>query len=995
MQLRGILLISLFCFCDRGTAQQTIGFAPTSRSITDTANLWTMVELQGFPTDGVITGFNIYTQYPTSQRPMILGLYRPVQGSPCTFTLLKTWQPSITASNVATTITLSSSDQIAFKAGDTVGLTWTNYGNIPFDYTSGTYNYCDQPTQFTTIGGTASLTANRYGNRIYSMQAIYGPPGPCSSNPCQNGGTCGASANSYTCTCPSGYDGANCQNSYAVCSSSSSISSTPPQSIGYAATNRGVLDTAQLWTMVLNQGFTTAGFLTSIQYYVGAVKPVLLGLYRPVSGCTYTLIKSWTPAVTATGLMTLTLTGSDQVPVQVGDTIGYTWTNYGSIPFDYVSGQNYCENAVGQPAIGSSFSLVSGRYGNRAYSFQGFLSTQPAGPTQNYCNSKPCLNGGTCCSAASSFQCTCPAGTVAPDCATATSCSQNPCQNGATCVQVKANKYQCTCATGYTGSNCEVAPPPPTPCDSTPSTPAQPIGFAATNRGVLDTAQQWTMVLNQGFTTAGSLASIQYYVGAVRPVLLGLYRPVSGCTYTLIKSWTPAVTATGQMTLTLTGSDQVPVQVGDTIGYTWTNYGSIPFDYVSGQYYCENAVGQPAVGSSFSLVSGRYGNRAYSFQGFLATQAPVTVNYCVPNPCNTGTCCSTSASYQCTCPAGTVAPNCVAADPCASSPCANGGKCKKSGGSFTCNCAAGFTGSTCDSVFDPCASSPCANGGNCKTSGSSFTCNCAAGFTGSTCDTVFDPCASSPCANGGNCKTSGSSFTCNCAAGFTGSTCDTASDPCASSPCANGGNCKKSGSSFTCNCAAGFTGSTCDAATNGACASSPCQNGGVCTNDGSDYNCDCPDDYNDGDTCSIYQDPCTSSPCENGAKCTRLSYITFSCTCKSGYYGNFCELKQNTKPCDNKPCLNGGTCTDTSATTYSCKCPPAWEGSNCGTIHCLSDTTACTGLALGRYAYCADCQKFIACKKKKQKLKTCKSASPYFSRAARKCAASNTVCNGL
>jgi hypothetical protein len=37
---------------------------------------------------------------------------------------------------------------------------------------------------------------------------------------------------------------------------------------------------------------------------------------------------------------------------------------------------------------------------------------------------------------------------------------------------------------------------------------------------------------------------------------------------------------------------------------------------------------------------------------------------------------------------------------------------------------------------DPCASSPCQNGGQCSVSGTSFTCTCASGYEGSTCSTV-------------------------------------------------------------------------------------------------------------------------------------------------------------------------------------------------------------------------------------------------------------------
>ena len=34
----------------------------------------------------------------------------------------------------------------------------------------------------------------------------------CSSSPCQNGGTCSDAFNSYTCSCPAGYNGLTCEN---------------------------------------------------------------------------------------------------------------------------------------------------------------------------------------------------------------------------------------------------------------------------------------------------------------------------------------------------------------------------------------------------------------------------------------------------------------------------------------------------------------------------------------------------------------------------------------------------------------------------------------------------------------------------------------------------------------------------------------------------------------------------------------------------------------
>ena len=40
----------------------------------------------------------------------------------------------------------------------------------------------------------------------------------CSSDPCQDGGTCADGVNSCTCTCVTGYNGNKCQNNINECS---------------------------------------------------------------------------------------------------------------------------------------------------------------------------------------------------------------------------------------------------------------------------------------------------------------------------------------------------------------------------------------------------------------------------------------------------------------------------------------------------------------------------------------------------------------------------------------------------------------------------------------------------------------------------------------------------------------------------------------------------------------------------------------------------------
>lgn len=69
--------------------------------------------------------------------------------------------------------------------------------------------------------------------------------------------------------------------------------------------------------------------------------------------------------------MQIILDKNEQYNFQAGDTIGFTWTNFGVVTYNDVNGYNYCEDNVGQPAVGATLSLYGGRgYGSRVYSFE-------------------------------------------------------------------------------------------------------------------------------------------------------------------------------------------------------------------------------------------------------------------------------------------------------------------------------------------------------------------------------------------------------------------------------------------------------------------------------------------------------------------------------------------------------------------------------------------------------------------------------------------------
>lgn len=77
------------------------------------------------------------------------------------------------------------------------------------------------------------------------------------------------------------------------------------------------------------------------------------------------------------------------------------------------------------------------------------------------------------------------------------------------------------------------------------------------------------------------------------------------------------------------------------------------------------------------------------------------------------------------------------------------------------------------------------------------------------------------------------------------------------------------------------------------------------------------------------------SSCLNNGTCID-DINTFSCRCRPGFYGTFCEYEKN--ECDSQPCKNGGTCTD-GLGTYRCTCPVGYNGQNCQ-VKCTEQVTS-------------------------------------------------------
>ncbi|CAN7945758.1 unnamed protein product, partial [Ixodes hexagonus] len=81
------------------------------------------------------------------------------------------------------------------------------------------------------------------------------------------------------------------------------------------------------------------------------------------------------------------------------------------------------------------------------------------------CASRPCANGGTCVDGADSYRCLCVPGFVGPQCQTdVDDCLTLPCSNGGRCVDL-VNDFSCRCPPGFSGKDCSVSLDE---CDSSP-----------------------------------------------------------------------------------------------------------------------------------------------------------------------------------------------------------------------------------------------------------------------------------------------------------------------------------------------------------------------------------------------------------------------------------------------------------------------------------------------------------------------------------------------
>ncbi|XP_074656942.1 protein jagged-2-like [Tubulanus polymorphus] len=114
-------------------------------------------------------------------------------------------------------------------------------------------------------------------------------------------------------------------------------------------------------------------------------------------------------------------------------------------------------------------------------------------------------------------------------------------------------------------------------------------------------------------------------------------------------------------------------------------------------------------------------------------------NYsCDSSPCNNGaTCVNSGNSFTCLCKDGFDGKTCDNnINDCNPFPCYNGGTCIDGMNWYFCQCPLGFSGPDCRVNIDECSSTPCAYGATCIDGIYEYTCKCPLGRSGKNCDEV-------------------------------------------------------------------------------------------------------------------------------------------------------------------------------------------------------------------------------------------------------------------
>ena len=312
--------------------------------------------------------------------------------------------------------------------------------------------------------------------------SVYGEPhlgSPCWSNPCGNGGSCKPVGCYYTCVCPKGWPGTNCEGTnwayHAVTTFMQKVSTEMPEEV-YNTVDGNREDMMRHG----NDNLCSASTLTKDPWYLVGFSPLveirqilIVNRQDCCSSYMYNFEVSIIDDILC-GARRHNMSGVAWkyiwcVPAAIGRIVKITFHGLQVI--------SLCEVEVyGVPLPCRSNPCTNGKTCRRIGNTYSYECLCPPGFNGSNCTdaipcwSTPCHNGGSCRNTETwnVYQCFCPGNATGSNCEDFKPCWSNPCHNGGSCRNTEmSNVYQCFCPGNTTGSNCEDFKPCwSNPCDN-------------------------------------------------------------------------------------------------------------------------------------------------------------------------------------------------------------------------------------------------------------------------------------------------------------------------------------------------------------------------------------------------------------------------------------------------------------------------------------------------------------------------------------------------
>ncbi len=452
----------------------------------------------------------------------------------------------------------------------------------------------------------------------------------CAANPCQNGGTCTDGANSYTCACPAGFLGANCEIVDHCAGDPCNVNTPNPvfgQPSGVSCTN------------------TPSGYTCECvaPWFAGASCDVMCPcIDDAIAASDDNTVVPWVALGGGIGLPPIPgacTTNSDgtttvqlvsNVSVSLSPTSCSAFWDVPGAPYPVLSAdeQTACQNLIDD-----------------------YLDRFNASCTLDNCVPQPCQNGGTCTSDPNGYTCACPAGWTGTNCEVdVDECAEgDPCHivtpadgtslpGGIACTNTEGS-FTCECSPFAFGATCDTE----CPCIDDALVASDPPTFLAWYYAFLGVAPSFSCTTD---SAGGTTVTSAFFAGLNKITL-----NASSCSSEF-----------GAPTTYAMGS---------------------PGDHAACQQMLDTMIAQNGL--------------------------TCTLDNCGAAPCqHGGTCTADADGYTCACPDGWTGTNCeVDVDECAAGdPCninsALGTGCTNTPGSFTCQCVSPVANADCTA----CSSTP-------------------------------------------------------------------------------------------------------------------------------------------------------------------------------------------------------------------------------------------------------------------------------------------------